>query len=501
MNVRHLSGSLALALALAASAFAQGGLTPAGAPSASMKRLDQVEPRTDLATLPGDASAQIVISQPGSYFLSSNLTGVSGKHGIRVLASDVTIDLGGFVLTGDANSNNGVDTSAARVSVRNGRLVQWNLGLRLAPEATLERVSVSDCRSHGVNVGDDSNVLDCSSVRNAGSGFIAGESTGLTRCNTRANGGTGIAAGSGAVLLQCRSATDVLPFSVGNASTVRDCTARGVLYGIYAGSSCVVAGCSVIGTGSNTGLYAGAGSAFTGCSVSNFATGIQASASTITGCAVKDVSNNGISASASTTSQCAVSYAPNYGIEGLSGGVITQSVATSGGIGFRGERGVAIDNCAAVDNRSHGMHIELACAVQNSVMANSQLASGLFGGSYSSISGNVFYGNASFGLQGATANLVRANVAGYNGRVPAYPGFYLLGDNVACDNLAFGNSSYGFNFDPVRDYVFRNAAMSNHGFVNAATSADYSPRTSASMGLVQFPGQSNVLPMANFPTP
>ena len=49
---------------------------------------------------PGDtAGFPVIISQPGSYRLSSNLTVPSGQSGIQVNVSNVTIDLNGFGIT------------------------------------------------------------------------------------------------------------------------------------------------------------------------------------------------------------------------------------------------------------------------------------------------------------------------------------------------------------------------------------------------------------------
>ena len=45
-----------------------------------------IEPRTALTSVsaPGDATSLFVISIPGSYYLTGNIVGVSGKHGITI---------------------------------------------------------------------------------------------------------------------------------------------------------------------------------------------------------------------------------------------------------------------------------------------------------------------------------------------------------------------------------------------------------------------------------
>ena len=51
-------------------AFAQGPLTPPGAPAPTMKSLDQVEPRiaVNSTNTPGGADSLYKITQPGSYY-------------------------------------------------------------------------------------------------------------------------------------------------------------------------------------------------------------------------------------------------------------------------------------------------------------------------------------------------------------------------------------------------------------------------------------------------
>jgi hypothetical protein len=63
-----------------------------------MKTLDQIEARTPInaTATPGDASNQFIISAGGSYYLTANITGVSGKNGMSINASNVTLDLNGL---------------------------------------------------------------------------------------------------------------------------------------------------------------------------------------------------------------------------------------------------------------------------------------------------------------------------------------------------------------------------------------------------------------------
>src|SRR5262245_39743009 len=47
---------------------------PAGPVTGTYKTLQQVEPRIDVATLPGSETCAHIIWQPGSYYLSGNLS-------------------------------------------------------------------------------------------------------------------------------------------------------------------------------------------------------------------------------------------------------------------------------------------------------------------------------------------------------------------------------------------------------------------------------------------
>ncbi len=101
---------LALALAsftLPPTLLAQGSLTPPGAPAPTMKALDQVEPRTIVndTNTPGNASNVFRITAPGSYYLTGNVTGVSGKSAIEIASSHVTL---GNRIDGNTLSRNAI---------------------------------------------------------------------------------------------------------------------------------------------------------------------------------------------------------------------------------------------------------------------------------------------------------------------------------------------------------------------------------------------------------
>src|ERR1700674_2893120 len=92
--------ALVSAFGLQPSAFPQGSLTPPGAPAPAMKTLGQIEPRTPISFAP------FIITQPGSYYLTTNLTVPSGDA-IDIATNRVTLDLNGFTIPSTANPAGG----------------------------------------------------------------------------------------------------------------------------------------------------------------------------------------------------------------------------------------------------------------------------------------------------------------------------------------------------------------------------------------------------------
>lgn len=107
------------------SIFAQGSLTPPAAPAATLKTLNQVEPRTPIPAPPGAAvTYPIIISAPGSYYLTQNLSPSSG-NAINITADNVSLDLNGFTIssTSGSASGNAIDISGrSNIAISNGNI-------------------------------------------------------------------------------------------------------------------------------------------------------------------------------------------------------------------------------------------------------------------------------------------------------------------------------------------------------------------------------------------
>lgn len=168
------------------SVLAQGSLTPPGAPAPTMKSLDQVEARTAIT----NAASLVTISQPGSYYLTRNLT-VSSGDGINITTIGVTLDLNGFTIRSTAASAAGtgilLSGGLRNITIANG-FIQGGVtnngsgvytgggfahGISYSgssPENVLvSRITVSGCLAHGIFLGTEHpTVVESCTVRTVG---------------------------------------------------------------------------------------------------------------------------------------------------------------------------------------------------------------------------------------------------------------------------------------------------------------------------------------------
>lgn len=194
---------LATALALPSLAFAQGALTPSTAPAPSMKSLDQIEPRYIVE--PGrygvtrDAAGALHIEDPGSYYLASDLIVRSGTA-LIIEASNVTLDLGGFMIKSESASGSGMGIEIAQgainVVIRHGRIVGgtlrqaagtyagggfvdgiaavWPGNTTVQGSLVVEDVAVEGMAGHGIILSSiDSTIRRCTAGHCGSTGLIA----------------------------------------------------------------------------------------------------------------------------------------------------------------------------------------------------------------------------------------------------------------------------------------------------------------------------------------
>jgi hypothetical protein len=228
MKLQGVISGLVLSLLLTSlAAFGQGSLTPPGAPAASMKSLDQIQPRTDVLKLGADGFASYVITQPGSYFLSTNLVMVSGLRAIEIKTNDVTLDLSGFTISGGDRPAVFGGVSVNRIRVFNGHLANVSAGIDFYTFASGTNIVVENMQMAGA-------------AGSTGFGIIVTEGGHVSQCQVT---GFGSASGGGGI-------------NLGDRSVVRDCELQSNYASVALGSLCRVENC-LVQKSPNTGINAG----------------------------------------------------------------------------------------------------------------------------------------------------------------------------------------------------------------------------------------------------
>ncbi len=251
MHRATIPALIAASIAFAASVVHAGPLTPpVGAIESTMKTLDQVEARVPvtLENTPGDANSVFKITEPGSYYLTGNLIGESGKHGIEIASSRVELDLNGFVLIGVSGTLDAIRIAPIGVLpfpvvVRNGGISGWSddgVDATNTVGTRIEDVWVSLVTDTGFLLGEQAVVSRCAASF-CQRGFFGNDGCVLDHC--RADFATqfgGFRLQNGAVLNHCQAVANAGTGFQVNSGSMRDCIARNNRVGFNG----VFAGCN-----------------------------------------------------------------------------------------------------------------------------------------------------------------------------------------------------------------------------------------------------------------
>ena len=230
---------------------------PAGAPMPTSKPLGELEPRVAVndANTPTDGFAAHLISQPGSYYLTSNIAVGLEKAGVLIDASNVTLDLNGFSIIGAGSSSSAagvaVASERADVLVHNGFIAECRsavYGEESAGRVVVRNVHVRDTQFEAIFLNSQCIVEDCTVID--GGGISLGEGCRVSRCVVQAGAYFGVGTGARSVVEHCQvsgTAQEGITVREGclvEGNVVRDC-ASGIR--VAAGSNTLVRGNDVLG--------------------------------------------------------------------------------------------------------------------------------------------------------------------------------------------------------------------------------------------------------------
>jgi parallel beta-helix repeat protein len=289
MNRRTvLSAASALTLVASAGLLVAGPLNPPPGPiSSTYKTLSEVEPRIALnaTNTPGDATCVFRITQPGSYYLTGNVSGVSGRNGIVISASDVTLDLAGFELLGVAGSLSGVAAPGGSgfkcITVMNGAVRAWGAHgvdlLNNGPNySRIIDVRAADNAQYGLRLRSDGQIIRCTSSANGNTGIAVQSNCTVRDCVSTLNGANGIESGYGCSISGCSAQGNLgIGYELGDGSTMTVCASGGnASIGFLLGGECAVSHCAAQ-QNDGPGFQSPSGSRITDCvSAYNAADGI-----------------------------------------------------------------------------------------------------------------------------------------------------------------------------------------------------------------------------------
>jgi len=353
--------------------------------------LQCVDPRIAInaTNTPGDADSLFKIREPGSYYLTGNITGVVGKHGIEIAANGVTLDLNGFDLRGVAGSLDGVSVTVAglrNIAVVNGSIRSWgdegvDLVTVTATNCRVAELLASGNGGNGISVGTGCTVSNCSAYQNTSNGIFANIGCTVSNCSAYQNTGNGIATSFGSTVSNCsaynNTGTGIIS---GTGGTVSNCSAyNNTGIGINTGNGCTVSNCSANENSSN-GIATSIG-----CTVSNCS-------------AFRNLANGIATNSGSTVSNCSAYQNTGTGIStGLGSTVSNCTASANGGDGISASDGSTVADCTAQFNNLDGIRCSVSCVIRSNTCSTNGFGGGVGAGIRATSTDNRLEGNTCTG--------------------------------------------------------------------------------------------------------
>jgi parallel beta-helix repeat protein len=332
-------------------------MIPPGPPGETYKSLGDIEPRTPIKSLP------FTIDQPGSYYLTGDMSYPDPtQDGIKINASNVSIDMMGFTISGPLPGSGNlysaisVKSAQSNITIQNGKIVDWG-GLGVDCDSTsntkIVKIDVNRTGDYGICGSYSSQIIDCNVSYSQKIGIYSGYNCLVKNCNVK-NCDEGIH---------------------GNYyNRVIDCGAyNNITNGIYVRNGSVVQNCASNNNGGNGIYISGTG------------------ASTVIGCTTSGNDGSGIGGSEAVILRGDKEPEPGAPAvtNRVAGNIMDCTAEDNGGDGFEVGAGSNVQRCLAKANGSNGIEISEPVF----------LSLGELEDSYSQIKDCICYGNDGNGIR------------------------------------------------------------------------------------------------------
>jgi len=272
-----------------------------------------------------NTSFPIIIDQPGSYVLTSNLkVETSGTIAIKIDTDNVVLDLNGHTIQCTRSSGTGISVSGKyNISIKNGTISGFGNGVYLYTYTNddlgggrlIENIHVRLNGIYGI-LAYYTTIINCSAERNT-TGMQVHYSN-LKNCSANHNSGFGIKADYSSLTNCTATGNGNIGFNVSLCSLTNCTSSHNKLHGIYGWGSLL--NCTSTHNGDDThtiarGIYF-AGGTITSCfTTRNKSDGIYASGATVVNCVVRENGGDGIETLNSLIKGCNVRGNSGVGIK------------------------------------------------------------------------------------------------------------------------------------------------------------------------------------------